>query len=111
MVDPVPLQLAPEVWATLAFVLVAFWGVAGWALVRTLRQEDRKVELLESQERIDSYSPRALSDLREFVENNPDDPYAEDARRRYNACVETLRTTEGRFYDWSDEEVASLEKL
>lgn len=111
MVDPVPLQLSAEVWAMLAFVLVAFWGIAGWALVRTLRQEDRKVELLERQDRIDSYSPRALADLRAFVENNPEDPYVADARRRYNRCVETLRETDRQFYDWSEEEIDRLERL
>jgi hypothetical protein len=111
MVEPVPVQLTGEVWATMAFTVVAFWGVAGWALVRTLRQEDRKTEMLEHQERIDTYSPRALSDLREWLEENPDDPYAEDARRRYNECVETLRETDRHFYDWSDEEIASLEKM
>jgi outer membrane protein assembly factor BamD (BamD/ComL family) len=106
-----PLQLTGEVWLMMGFTVVAFWGIAVWALVCTLGQEDRKVELLESQDRIDSYSPRALADLREFAEGNPNDPYAEDARRRYNKCVETLKRTEGRFYDWSDEEVADLERL
>ncbi len=105
------LQLTGGVWAMMGFTVVAFWGVAVWALVRTLKQEDRKVELLDSQDRIDSYSPKALADLREFIEENPDDPYTEDARQRYNDCVETLRGTDNRFYDWSDEEVARLERL
>lgn len=111
MVDPVLLQVTAAVWATLAFVLVSFWGIAGWALVRTLRQEDRKIELLERQDRIDSYSPKALADLRTFVENNPEDPYTADARRRYNECVETLRETDRQFYDWSEEEIDRLERL
>ena len=105
------LQLTGEVWAMMGFTVVAFWGVAVWALVRTLRQEDTKVELLDSQDRIDSYSPRALADLREFVEENPDDPYAIDARQRYNDCVETLKGTEKRFYDWNDEEIDDLETI
>lgn len=105
------LQLTAGVWAMMGFTIVAFWGVAIWALVRTLRQEDRKVELLESRDRIDSYSPKALADLREFVENNPDDPYAPDARRRYNDCVETLRETDERFYDWNDREVEKLKRI
>lgn len=111
MIELVPLQLTGGVIATLVFVLVAFWGVAGWALVRTLGQEDRKVELLETQDRIDTYSPTALADLRAFVENNPEDPYVADARRRYNDCVETLETTDRHFYDWSDEEIERLERL
>ncbi|WP_336345552.1 outer membrane protein assembly factor BamD [Halalkalicoccus ordinarius] len=106
-----PIQLTGEVWATMIFTILAFWGIAIWALVRTLRQEDRKVELLEHQDRIDTYSPRALSDLREWIEENPDDSYAPDARRRYNECVETLEEMDRRFYDWSDEEIAALERL
>lgn len=106
-----PLQLTGEVWATMLLTIVAFWGIAIWALVRTLRQEDRKVEMLEHQDRIDTYSPRALSDLREWLEENPDDPYAPDARRRYNECVETLRETDRHFYGWDDEEIATLERI
>ncbi|WP_129114968.1 hypothetical protein [Halegenticoccus tardaugens] len=107
------MPLPAEVWGTMLFVVVAFWGVAGWALVRTLRQEDRKVELVETNrnDRIDTYSPEALSDLRRWVERNPDDPYAPDATAKYNACVETLRATDAHFYDWSDEEIARLETL
>lgn len=111
MVGLAPIQLAGEVWAMMTFTVVVFWGVAGWALVRTLRQEERKTEMLEHQDRIDTYSPRALADLREWLENNPNDPYAADARRRYNECVETLRRTDRHFYEWSDEKIASLEKV
>lgn len=106
-----PIQLTGEVWATMLFTILAFWGLAIWALVRTLGQEDRKVEILENQDRIDTYSPRALADLREWIEENPDDSYASDARRRYNECVETLRETDRHFYDWSDEEIESLERI
>jgi outer membrane protein assembly factor BamD (BamD/ComL family) len=107
MVETIP----AETWIGIGVAIVAFWGTAIWALVRTLRQEDKKVELLASQDRIDSYSPKALADLREFVEEHPDDPYAVDARRRHNDCVETLRETDRRFYDWSDEEIASVERV
>lgn len=106
-----PIQLTGEVWAIMLFTILAFWGLAIWALVRTLGQEDRKVEMLEHQDRIDTYSPKALTDLREFIENNPEDPYVEDARRRYNECVETLETMDRYFYDWSDEEIDRLERL
>ncbi|AGB38268.1 hypothetical protein [Natronococcus occultus] len=103
--------LTIEVVAMLVFTLTAFWGVATWALVRTMRQESRKVELLERQDRIDTYSPTALAELREWIEDNPDDPLVDDARRRHNECVETLRGTDDRFYDWSDEEIDRLERV
>jgi hypothetical protein len=100
-----------ETWIGIAVAIVAFWGIASWALVRTLRQEERKTELLEHQRRVDTYSPRALAELREWIENNSDDPYVEDARRQYNECVEVLRETDRHFYDWSDEEIDELEPI
>ena len=105
------MALTPGVIAMLAFTLLAFWGISAWALARTLRQEGRKVEILEGQDRMDTYSPKALAELREWIEANPDDPLAEDARRQHNECVEALRETDRRFYDWSDEEVERLEPI
>ncbi|NKE37842.1 hypothetical protein GWG54_18965 [Natronococcus sp. JC468] len=103
--------LTADILGMLACTLAAFWGVASWALVRTMRQESRKVELLEGQDRIDTYSPTALAELREWIQNNHDDPLVDDARRRHNECVETLEGTDRRFYDWSDEEVERLERI
>jgi hypothetical protein len=105
------MALTPAVLGMLAFTLIAFQGVAGVALVVTLRQEGRKVELLEHQDRIDTYSPKALAELRDWIETNPEDPLAERARRQHNTCVETLRETDRRYYDWSDEEIADLEPV
>ncbi|WP_247729652.1 hypothetical protein [Halovivax limisalsi] len=105
------MALTPAVLGTLAFTLTAFWGVAAWALVRTLRQEERKVDLLSEQDRIDTYSPRALADLRRWIEANPNDPLADDARRAYNECVETLRSVDRYYYDWSEGEIDDLERM
>lgn len=105
------MTLTPSVLGMLGFTLLAFWGVAGWALVRTLRQEGTKVELIESQQRIDTYSPKALGELGEWIRNNPEDPAIERARTQYNDCVDTLKETDRHFYDWSDEEIESLERL
>lgn len=104
-------SLSPSVLGMLGFTLLAFWGVAGWALVRTLGQERRKVEILTHQDRMDTYSPKALAELREWIEDNPGDPLADEARDRYNECVTVLRTADMHFYDWSDEEIADLEPL
>ena len=105
------MALTAEVLAMLAFTLLAFWGVAGWALVRTLRQEGRKVDILEHQDRMDTYSPKALAELREWVEANPDDPLVDEVREQHNECVEVLEQTDRRFYDWSDAEVERLERV
>lgn len=100
-----------ETWIGMGFAIVAFWGVASWALIRTLRQEDRKVELLERQGKMESYSPRGLEELRTWIEANPADPLVEDARRRYNETVDALQTIDEPFYDWSDQEIDALERL
>ncbi|MCU4743935.1 hypothetical protein OB955_17070 [Halobacteria archaeon AArc-m2/3/4] len=104
-------SLSLSVLGMLGFTLLAFWGVAGWALVRTLGQERRKVEILAHQDRMDTYSPTALAELREWIEEHPDDPLADEARAQYNECVTVLRTTDMHFYDWSNEEIADLEPL
>ena len=105
------MAVTAEVLAVLSFTVLAFFGTAGWALVRTLRQEDEKVALLEDQARIDTYSPRALAELREWIENNPEDEDVELARTMHNDCVETLRESERYYYDWTDREVDALERL
>ncbi|WP_049922114.1 hypothetical protein [Halopiger djelfimassiliensis] len=105
------MALTAEVLGMLAFTLLAFWGVATWALVRTLRQEDRKVEILEQQERMDTYSPKALAELREWIEDHPDDPLVDEAREQYNECVDALERTDRHFYDWSDAEIQRLERI
>lgn len=91
--------------------IVVLWGAASWALVRTLRDEDRKLELLEEQGEIDTYSPESLRELRTWIEEHPDDPLAEEARAAYNDCIETLETIDESFYDWSTEEIGQLERL
>lgn len=105
------MALTTEVIGMLVFTLAAFWGIASWALIRTLRQEGRKVEILEHQNRMDTYSPTALAELRGWIESNPDDPLVEEAREQYNECIEALEETDRRYYDWSDEQVESLERL
>jgi hypothetical protein len=105
------MALTAEVLGMLAFTLLVFWGISVWALVRTLRQEDRKVEILEHQDRMDTYSPTALAELREWIEANPNDRLVDDARRRHNECVEVLRETDRHFYDWSAEEIDRLEPV
>lgn len=105
------MALSIEVLAMLSFTLLAFWGVASWALVKTLRQEGRKVEMLEDQDKLDTYSPEALAELREWIKKNPEDPVVDRARRQYNDCVDALEQTDHYFYDWSDREIENLERL
>src|SRR5699024_4518907 len=99
------MALSAAAWIVMAGAIVLLWIPSLWALVRTLRDEDRKLDLLDEQGRIDTYSPAALAELREWIHANPDDEYAPEARERYNDCVETLREIDEPFYDWSDSEI------
>lgn len=105
------MTLSAAAWVVLIGSIVLLWVPSLWALVRTLRDEDRKLDLLDEQGHVDTYSPRALAELREWIRTNPDDEYAPEARERYNDCVETLRAIDEPFYEWSDEEIADLETL
>lgn len=105
------MALSAEVLGMLAFTLLAFWGVSLWALTRTLRQESRKVDILEQQDRMDTYSPEALAELREWIEDHPNDPLADRARAQYNECVDVVTQTNRHFYDWSDADINRLERL
>ncbi|WP_424009478.1 hypothetical protein [Haloferax denitrificans] len=103
------MALSTLTWASMVISLLLLPGVAAAVLVRSLRTEERKLALLRKQDNVDSYSPRALSDLREWIRANPDDPYAPIARQRHNECVRTLREIDESYYDWSDEQIARLE--
>jgi hypothetical protein len=105
------MALSTIAWITMLGAIVVLPGVAVVVLVRSLRTEERKLDLLREQDRIDSYSPRALADLREWIQSHPEDPYAPVARERYNECVEALREIDEPYYDWSDEEIQELETL
>ncbi len=105
------MALEPITWTVMFATTALLWGVTSVALYRSLHDEDRKLELLERQDRIDSYSPRALAELRTWIESHPNDPLVDEGKRRYNDCVDALRDIDETFYDWSDEEIESLEKF
>lgn len=105
------MALSPVAWATMIASIILLPGVASAILIRSLRSEERKLELLDSQGKVDSYSPRALRELGEWIEANPNDPYAPEARERYNECVRSLREIDEPYYDWSDEQIAGLETI
>lgn len=100
-----------DVWGMMMFSIFAFWGVATWALVRTLRQEEEKLRILQAEGDLESHSPEALRELRAWIEQNPDDPDVADARATYNQCVDTLQTTDQHVYDWSDTTINQLDRL
>ncbi|GAA0307421.1 hypothetical protein [Halarchaeum salinum] len=105
------MALSTLTWFVMIFMVFALPVVASAILVRSMRTEGRKLTLLNEQSDIEGYSPRALQELREWIEMNPDDPYAQTAKQRYNECVRTLRRVEEPYYDWSDKQIQQLETI
>lgn len=105
------MALTTVTWTVMLASIAVLWGTSSVALYKSLHDEDRKLELLQRQDGIDTYSPRGLAELQSWIETNPDDPLRDEAVRRHNDCVESLRNVDEPFYEWTDEEIASLEKL
>jgi hypothetical protein len=105
------MSLPLDVWLMMSFSILVFFGVSLWAVVQSLLQEETKMQILRSENALDPYSPRALRDLRAWVEDHPNDPEADIARTRYRDCCEALRSANRHFYDWSRADVDQLESL
>jgi hypothetical protein len=103
--------LPADVWAMMLFCNLAILGVSIWLLIYTLRQEDQKLEIFQAEGTIDPYSPWALRELRDWIEAHPGDADIEEARERYQDCVQALRSTSRSFHDWSDQDIRQLEDL
>jgi hypothetical protein len=103
--------LPPDVWAMMIFSVLVFFGVSICALVFTLRQEEQKMEILRAEDELDTHSPRALADLRAWIDTHADDADVDTARATYRNCVEALRSTNRHFYDWSADDINRLESL
>jgi hypothetical protein len=105
------LSLPLDVWIMMLFSILAFFGVSLWMLIYSLRQEERKMEILETEGQIDTHPPQALNELRTWIQDHPHDPDVEMAREIYRECVEALQSTDRHFYDWSNADVERLESL
>lgn len=102
--------LPPDVWAMLIFSVVVFFGVSIYALIYSLLQEEEKMQILQSENTVDTYSPRALRDLRAWIQAHPDDPDAGQAQTAYRDCVEALQTTDRHVYEWRPEDIDALDR-
>lgn len=100
-----------DVWAMMLFSILAFFGTSISMLIYTLRQEERKMELLQKEGAIDTHSPAALADLRAWIEAHPADADVETARTTYRNCVDALRTTDRHFYNWSEADLETLDDV
>lgn len=104
------LALPFDVWAMMLFSIVVFFGISTWALVYSILQEERKMKILTEEGALDTYSPRALQDLKTWLDAHPDPdaPDVQEGRHAYDQCVEALQSTSRHVYDWSE---ADLQRL
>lgn len=81
--------------------IVALWGVAIWALVYTLRQEERKQALIASQGGFECYSPRAFRDLERFLEkSSTSEAHLREFQESRREQLDSLQKYEARLYHW-----------
>lgn len=102
-----------DVWAMLLFSVAVFFGGSIWALTYSLIQEERKMKILNQEGALDTYSPRALQDLKIWLQSHPtpDSSAVQEGREAYRECVEALRSNTQYFYDWTDDDIDRLETL
>ncbi len=107
------LGLPLDVWAMMLFSIAVFFGTSIWALTYSLLQEERKMRILEEEGALDTYSPRAVRDLKAWLQAHPrsDAPAVKEGRQAYRECIEALRSTNRHFYDWTQEEIDQLETV
>ena len=105
------LTLPSDVWAMLIFSVLVFFGVSLFALVYSLLQEEEKMEILQSENTVDTYSPRALRDLKAWIRAHPGDPDVSRAQEAYRDCLDALQTTNRHVYAWTPEEIEGLDSL
>jgi len=94
----------------LLFSVAVFFGVSLWALVYSLVQEERKMSILSEEGALDTYSPRALRDLKVWLDAHPhsDALSVAEGQDAYQGCVEALQSTDRHFYDWSAADIQQL---
>lgn len=81
--------------------IVALWGVATWALLYTLRLEEKKQALIARQGGYECYSPRAFRDLERSIERGR---AAGAQMERMRECrqeqLDALQKYGARLYHW-----------
>lgn len=82
--------------------IIALWGVAVLALVYSMRQEDRKLVLLQEQGDFEPFSPAAQRDIEEWLRRHPDGQDADEMRELLDGQQRSLQWNSRQFYLWPD---------
>lgn len=90
--------------------IIALWGVASWALVYSMRQEERKLQLIKKQGGFEPYSPRALHDLERWIERHTTSEHAQEMRNVYEEQRTALQKCTSYFYTWDKADIERLKE-
>ncbi|MCL1478946.1 hypothetical protein MIH18_03580 [Marinobacter sp. M3C] len=93
---------------TCIFVL---WGVASVALVYSMRQEERKLQLIKKQGSFEPYSPKALRDLDRWIEQNNTSEHVQEMRDVHDEQREALQKCKSYFYIWDQSDVEIMKEI
>ncbi len=80
--------------------MVVLWGVAVLALLYSMREEDRKLTLLQQQGGFEPFSPAAQRDIEGWLSNHPDGESAREMRELLELQRQALRDNPRHFHDW-----------
>lgn len=78
--------------------IAALWGVASIALVYSMRQEDRKLVLLQEQGDFEPFSPAAQRDIEEWLVRHPEGEQAQEMRELLELQQQARRKNSRHFY-------------
>ncbi|SDM24498.1 hypothetical protein SAMN05661010_03752 [Modicisalibacter muralis] len=87
--------------------ITMIWGIATLALIHTMRQESRKLELLQVQGGFEPFSPTAQQDIEGWLARHPSGESAHEMRELLEFQHRSLRDNPRRFYHWPNPDIAS----
>lgn len=82
--------------------IAALWGVSTIALVHSMRQEDRKLALIQEQGSFEPFSPAAQRDIEEWLARHPKEDQAQEVRELLDHQNQTRRHNSRNFYHWGN---------
>ncbi|WP_110651134.1 hypothetical protein [Salinicola peritrichatus] len=82
--------------------IAALWGVATITLVHSMRQEGRKLSLLQEQGNFEPFSPAAQHDIEEWLARNPEGEKAREMRELLELQNQARRNNSRHFYHWAN---------
>lgn len=82
--------------------IIALWGVATVTLVHSMRQEDRKLELLQEQGDFEPFSPAAQHDMETWLSRHPEGEQAREMRALLEIQNQARHSNARHFYHWEN---------